>query len=197
MSKHTLQARSLVLTSRTAGLFFVLAQGSAFQNNMDVGGKLSPPIHPNRNGWKPTDDGLPVRKLCAPGANPEGMPVRCPHMRPWTGMSALHRRHFLLSRALMIFVIPDGIGTRTSTSHTCGSLGLLTPPEIVRRFCGCSISGIDESESIYLCWLGVLFFWMTCILSACCSSRAFCSAARRSLACSTVSPSFVRKAPTK
>jgi len=31
-------------------------------------------------------------------------------MRPWTGMSALHRRHFLLSRALMIFVIPDGIG---------------------------------------------------------------------------------------
>ena len=27
-------------------------------------------------------------------------------------------------------------------------------------------------------------------------SRAFCSAARRSLACSTVSPSFVRKAPT-
>ncbi len=39
---------------------------------MDVGGKLSPPIHPNRNGWKPPDDGLPVRKLCAPGANPEG-----------------------------------------------------------------------------------------------------------------------------
>lgn len=46
-----------------------------------VGGKLSPPIHPNRNGCKPTDDGLPVRKLCAPGANPEGMPVRSPHMR--------------------------------------------------------------------------------------------------------------------
>jgi len=77
---------------------------------MNVGGKLSPPIHPDRNGWKPPDDGLPVWKLCAPGANPEGMPVRCPHMRPWTGMSALHRRQLLLSRALMIFVIPDGIG---------------------------------------------------------------------------------------
>ena len=38
------------------------------------------------------------------------MPVRCPHMRPWTGMSALHRRQLLLIRALMIFVIPDGIG---------------------------------------------------------------------------------------
>ena len=36
--------------------------------------------------------------------------------------------------------------TRTPTSHTCGSLGLLTPPEIVRRFCGCSISGISGSS---------------------------------------------------
>ena len=53
-----LQARSLVLMSRTAGLFFVLDQVSAFQNHMNVGGKLSLPIHPDRNGWKPPDDGL-------------------------------------------------------------------------------------------------------------------------------------------
>ena len=25
---------------------------------MNVGGKLSPPIHPNRNGWKPTEEKL-------------------------------------------------------------------------------------------------------------------------------------------
>ena len=113
-----MRARSLVLTSRIAGLFFVLAQESVFQNPMNVGGKLSPPIHPNRNGWKPTDDGLPVRKLCAPGANPEGMPVRRPHMRPRTGVSSLHRSHFLLSSALMIFVIPDSVGdTDTDVPH--------------------------------------------------------------------------------
>jgi hypothetical protein len=39
------------------GLVF-LDQESAFQNHMNVGGKLSLPIHPDRNGWKPPDDGL-------------------------------------------------------------------------------------------------------------------------------------------
>ena len=38
------------------------------------------------------------------------MPVRSPDMRAWTGMSTLRRSAFLLHRALMILVIPYGIG---------------------------------------------------------------------------------------
>ena len=44
--------------------------------------------------------------------------MRRPHMRPRTGVSSLHRSHFLLSSALMIFVIPDSVGdTDTDVPH--------------------------------------------------------------------------------
>ena len=131
---------------------------------MDVGGKLSPPIHPNRNGWKPPDDGLPVRKNCAPGANPEGMPVRCPHMRPWTGMSALHSRHFLLSRALMIFVIPDGIGDADTDIPHLWFLGAPHPaaecPPFLRMLDLRHIRLITAqvSRSVQIHWFCHLFF---------------------------------------
>ena len=54
------------------GLVFCFGSGISFPEPYECWWELSLPIHPDRNGWKPTDDGLPVWKLCAPGANPEG-----------------------------------------------------------------------------------------------------------------------------
>ena len=39
---------------------------------MNVGGKLSLPIHPDGDRRQPTDYGFPFREFCVPGADPEG-----------------------------------------------------------------------------------------------------------------------------
>ena len=84
--------------SRIADLFSFWLMELAFQNHMNAGGKLFLPVHPDRNGWKPPDDLLPVWKLCAPGANPEGMPVRRLYVRVWTGIM-----EFCLRAELQLF----------------------------------------------------------------------------------------------